>query len=204
MTATEILNKIKILDADEGICELDGQKYNFFMYSAIVDGVETPVQDSDLNAAFDKLNTESTKKELAEINKPIGKTAAAKAAAKLAASQSPDRRRITSRRNGRQGGREPIPILQIAVAFDEYMKDQLEGAGLKIYREAWYKYLAGYWREFPEVDFEAILTKFIQDRFENEVTRISNSVLSDIVLNLKQNGHSNHTAKNLDGQHSFF
>ncbi len=176
-----ILDRIKVLDPNEGICELDGRKYNFFAYSAIKDGVETPVQDSDLKTAFDKLNMKSDEKTLAEINKPIGKTAAAKAAA----SQTIDRRRITSKRNGKKGGREPIPILQIAVAFNEYIKDQLEGAGLKIYRETWYKYLSGYWREFPEVDFEAILTKFIQDRFENEVTRISNSVLSDIILNLK-------------------
>jgi len=37
------------------------------MYSAIKDGVETPVQDSDLKAAFDKLNMKSSEKEVLNI-----------------------------------------------------------------------------------------------------------------------------------------
>ncbi|MEI6424744.1 MAG: phage/plasmid primase, P4 family [Lentisphaerota bacterium] len=175
---TEILNRIKVLDPVEGICELDGVKYNFSMY-ATYDGEQ--VKDPAINSAFDELNKQSTEKSLLEINKPIGKTAAAKAAAR----QQPDRRRITSKCNGKQGGREPIPVLQIAVGFDEFMKDQYDGAGLKFYRESWYKYLVGYFRELPETDFDAVLTKYIQDKFESEVPRISNSVLSDVTLNLK-------------------
>ena len=178
MTATEILSKIKVLDPVEGICELEGKKYNFSMYATYEGEL---VKDPDICAVFDKLNKESTEKSLAEINKPIGKTAAARAAA----AKVPDRRRITSKRNGKQGGREPIPVLQIAIAFNEFMKDQYDGAGLKFYREAWHKYLVGYFQEFPEADFEAMLTKFIQDKFENEVPRISNAVLNDVKLNLK-------------------
>ena len=73
MTATEILSKIKVLDPVEGICELEGKKYNFSMYATYEGEL---VKDPDICAVFDKLNKESTEKSLAEINKPIGKTAA--------------------------------------------------------------------------------------------------------------------------------
>lgn len=184
MEPAPILDRIKILDADEGVCEFDGVKYNFSMYSTI-EG--EPVRDSAINAAFDELNKKATEKSLAEINKPIGKTAAAKAAAKLAAGQAPDRRRITSKRNGKQGGREPINVLDMAAGFVKHCTDR-DGAGIRHFRESWYSFCAGVWHENPDVDFEAQLTDYIQNRFYLDIPRISRALLGDVVLNLKSAG----------------
>lgn len=184
MTTTEILSRIKILDPQAERCELDGKQYIYSMYSDL-HGVQ--VKDPAICAAFDKLNMQTTEKSLAETNKPIGKTAAAKAAAKLAARQTPDGRRITSKSNGKKGGREPINVLDMAAGFVKHSTDQ-DGAGIRHFRESWYSFRAGVWRENPDVDFEAQLTDFIQNRFYLDVPRISRALLGDVVLNLKSAG----------------
>ena len=95
-----------------------------------------------------------------------------------------DRREGTSPENGKKGGRPPINIIDIAIHYWG-LKQEADGTGVKYYRGSWYVYTGGVWKELPEDDFIADLTKFIQDRYLNEINRISRAVINDVILNLQ-------------------
>ncbi|MFA6999023.1 MAG: phage/plasmid primase, P4 family [Victivallaceae bacterium] len=94
-----------------------------------------------------------------------------------------DGRAFTSAQNGRSGGRKTIPVTDIARDYVVTRWLRNGDIRLRFYKGMWYTYTNGRWKERHKEDIQADLITFLQYTMAEE--RISQSVVSDVMLNLK-------------------
>ena len=96
----------------------------------------------------------------------------------------PDNRALTSAQNGMKGGRPTMPVTEYAELF---LATHSENGAAQIHYWAkdWWQYLNGNWCNIPNDELMIMLTDFLQKQAVQNEGRISTSLISDIMANLK-------------------
>ncbi|WP_294436274.1 phage/plasmid primase, P4 family [uncultured Victivallis sp.] len=110
---------------------------------------------------------------------------------KLEGQEKQDRRQITSPKNGKNGGRNHLPVDIWAQSFIE-RRYRSEGIyTLRRYVGQWYEFHGNHWRELSKSDLESDVMGFLQDSGIGEQTRLSGALVSDIIKNMQSSAYCN-------------
>ena len=91
--------------------------------------------------------------------------------------QGADRRRITSPKNGRRGGRDAVT----KYIADEFIATQGDPFPMKKHRGQWYRYDGAKWTACMDDDLKSRVVGFLRNHYPNHATR---NMVSNVVENL--------------------